>query len=102
MREEGRSRLDGYRQSSGQDLGAGSDSVVVAARVSLAILQVISSSASKFVPCHRFIPLPKSDTPERIVSNSEVYDFELSAEQMARLDGLDEDLHVCWNPTGCA
>jgi diketogulonate reductase-like aldo/keto reductase len=34
--------------------------------------------------------LPKSDTPSRIVGNAEVYDFELSKEEMAILDGLDE------------
>ncbi|KAJ9094316.1 hypothetical protein QFC19_008001 [Naganishia cerealis] len=45
---------------------------------------------------HGFIPLPKSDTPERIVSNKEVYDFALSASQMARLDSLEEDDHPSW------
>ncbi|KAK4689026.1 hypothetical protein P7C73_g1079, partial [Tremellales sp. Uapishka_1] len=46
-----------------------------------------------------FIPLPKSDTPERIASNFDVYDFELSEEQMAALNALDVDDHVCLNHT---
>ncbi|KAL7419509.1 hypothetical protein Q5752_005420 [Cryptotrichosporon argae] len=46
-----------------------------------------------------FIPLPKSDTSSRIVANRNVYDFELSADQMARLNALDQDEHVCINNT---
>lgn len=47
-----------------------------------------------------YVPLPKSDTPARIKSNAEVFDFELSGEQMARLDALDQGAAgaVSWNP----
>lgn len=34
--------------------------------------------------------MPKSDTPSRIVSNADVYSFQLDDEDMAKLDGLDE------------
>jgi len=36
----------------------------------------------------RFSPLPKSDTHQ--ADNADVYDFELSKEQMEAIDGLDE------------
>ena len=37
-----------------------------------------------------FVPLPKSDTPSRIVGNVDLYGFELDKEDMAKLDGLDQ------------
>jgi len=35
-----------------------------------------------------YVPLPKSSDPERVVSNSDVYDFNISDEDMAKLDSL--------------
>ena len=37
-----------------------------------------------------YIPLPKSDNPERIKENAQVYHFELTDEEMAMLDALDQ------------
>ncbi len=37
-----------------------------------------------------WVPLPKSDTESRIRENADVYGFELSGEDMERLDGLDQ------------
>lgn len=48
-----------------------------------------------------FVPLPKSANPARIVSNIQVYDFELSDEDMARIDALDKPGRegcLTWNP----
>jgi diketogulonate reductase-like aldo/keto reductase len=37
-----------------------------------------------------WIPLPKSDTPSRIVANADVYGFQLTEEEVAKLDSLDQ------------
>lgn len=37
-----------------------------------------------------WVPLPKSDNAGRIAENSELYDFELSSEEMKKLDDKDE------------
>jgi diketogulonate reductase-like aldo/keto reductase len=37
-----------------------------------------------------WVPLPKSDTPDRIRQNANVYGFELTKEDMATLDALDQ------------
>jgi diketogulonate reductase-like aldo/keto reductase len=37
----------------------------------------------------RFVPLPKSNTPARIISNSELYDFKLELEDIEELDAMD-------------
>jgi diketogulonate reductase-like aldo/keto reductase len=45
------------------------------------------------------VVIPKSARPERIKENSEVFDFEISAPDMSRLDSLGENLHMDWDPT---
>ncbi|KAI0268204.1 Aldo/keto reductase [Gloeopeniophorella convolvens] len=49
---------------------------------------------------HTFVPLPKSQDPERVRSNANVYDFEISREDIQRLDDLDRGKAgaVTWNP----
>jgi diketogulonate reductase-like aldo/keto reductase len=37
-----------------------------------------------------WVPLPKSSTPERIIANADVYDFDISKDDMATLDSLDQ------------
>lgn len=37
-----------------------------------------------------WVPLPKSDNPEYITSNADVFDFAIAQEDMRLLDGLDE------------
>lgn len=48
---------------------------------------------------HGAVVLPKSVRRERIEENAKIFDFELAPEEMARLDALDQNLHLCWDPT---
>ncbi|MFE4714018.1 aldo/keto reductase [Paenibacillus sp. NPDC056722] len=44
------------------------------------------------------VTIPKSTKEHRIVENASVFDFELSAEDMKRIDGLDQHLRVGPDP----
>ena len=48
---------------------------------------------------HGLVVIPKSVHAERIRENSDLYGFALDAEDMDALDGLDEGLRTCWDPT---
>lgn len=48
-----------------------------------------------------FIPLPKSVSKERIISNTLIYDFELTSDEVEELDDLDEYLVTDWDPSDC-
>jgi diketogulonate reductase-like aldo/keto reductase len=48
---------------------------------------------------HGLVVLPKSSTRARIFENADVFDFEISEEDMTTLDGLHENLRTCWDPT---
>jgi diketogulonate reductase-like aldo/keto reductase len=48
---------------------------------------------------NRFVTIPKSARPDRIKSNADVFDWELPARDLKRLDALDQDLHFDWDPT---
>jgi len=47
-----------------------------------------------------FVPLPKSATPSRIRSNTRLYDFELTEQDISKLDALDRGKAgaISWNP----
>ena len=49
---------------------------------------------------HGYVPLPKSVRAERVAENIDVLQFELSAEDMAELDALDERLFTEWEEWG--
>ncbi len=48
---------------------------------------------------HGLVVIPKSARPERIKENSEVFDFDITSQDMDRLDALSESLHTDWDPT---
>ena len=41
------------------------------------------------------VPIPKSVTPSRIQSNFEVFDFELTPDEIKTMDGLDCNGRIC-------
>ena len=43
---------------------------------------------------HNVVVIPKSVTSSRIEENIDVFDFELSAEQMKRIDDLNKDQRI--------
>ncbi len=48
---------------------------------------------------HSLAVIPKSVHRDRILENSRVFDFTLSAENMEVLDSLNENYRTCWDPT---
>lgn len=48
----------------------------------------------------RFVVLPKSERADKITANADVYDIELTAEEMKAIDALDKGKNgaVTWNP----
>lgn len=49
-----------------------------------------------------FSVIPKSSKPDRIRENADLFDFEISAADMLRLDDLDEAWASAWDPTNQA
>jgi methylglyoxal/glyoxal reductase len=49
---------------------------------------------------HGLVVIPKSANRRRIFENADVFDFEITAEDMRLLDSFNEDLRTCWDPTG--
>lgn len=47
---------------------------------------------------HEIVVIPKSVRAERIRENGQVFDFQISAKDMGRLDGLHDAYRTDWNP----
>jgi diketogulonate reductase-like aldo/keto reductase len=48
---------------------------------------------------HGLVVIPKSANRKRIFEDADVFDFEITAEDMEILDGFNENLRTCWDPT---
>ena len=48
---------------------------------------------------HNIAVIPKSKNKERIYENANVFDFNISKDDMNKLDSFNENLHICWDPT---
>jgi len=48
---------------------------------------------------HNLVAIPKSVREERIKENSQVFDYNLTSEDMRILDSLDENFRNSWDPT---
>jgi diketogulonate reductase-like aldo/keto reductase len=48
------------------------------------------------------VVIPKSVHRERIAENARVFDFVIDEADMKKLDGCNENLRTCWDPTGVA
>lgn len=48
---------------------------------------------------HGLVVIPKSVKEDRILENSQVFDFEIATKDMDNLDSLSENLHMDWDPT---
>ncbi len=46
-----------------------------------------------------FVTIPKSANSERIIENANVFDFEISVEDVEHLDRLNENYSCTWDPT---
>jgi diketogulonate reductase-like aldo/keto reductase len=48
---------------------------------------------------HGLVVIPKSANRRRIFENADVFDFELTQQDMELLDSFNENLRTCWDPT---
>ncbi|KAG7444722.1 Aldo/keto reductase [Guyanagaster necrorhizus] len=48
-----------------------------------------------------YVPLPKSSSKTRMLSNTDIFDFNLADDEIGGLDSLDEGLATDWDPTTC-
>lgn len=48
---------------------------------------------------HDCLLIPKTSRSENLEPNLQIFDFNLDAEDMVKLNELNQDKHFCWNPT---
>ncbi len=53
----------------------------------------------KWCAQNNMVVLPKSVTPSRISENADIFDFELSSDDLEIIDSLEKDFRTCWDPS---
>jgi diketogulonate reductase-like aldo/keto reductase len=48
---------------------------------------------------HDLVVIPKSVHRERIIENADVFDFEITDNDMEKLNSMNEELRIAWDPT---
>ena len=48
---------------------------------------------------HDLVVIPKTVHKDRIFENADVFDFEISEEDMERMNSLNEEFRIAWDPT---
>lgn len=51
---------------------------------------------------HEVAVIPKSRHADRIAENAQIFDFELTGEEVSSLDSLHDGFRCCWDPTAVA
>jgi diketogulonate reductase-like aldo/keto reductase len=51
---------------------------------------------------HGVLPIPKATKRSHLEENISVFDFSIAPDDMLSLDSLNQDLHLCWDPSGVA
>jgi diketogulonate reductase-like aldo/keto reductase len=69
--------------------------IAVAKRYSKSPAQILIRWALQ----HGLVVIPKSANRRRIFENADVFDLEITPEDMLLLDSYNEDLRTCWDPT---
>ena len=73
--------------------------VAIAKRYSSAATKSTAQILIRWGLQHQLVVIPKSSNRRRILENADVFDFEISPEDMKLLDGFNEDLRTCWDPS---
>lgn len=47
---------------------------------------------------HGFVSLPRSRSEDHVRENVDIFDFELTAAEMAKIDGMNQMDKACWDP----
>jgi diketogulonate reductase-like aldo/keto reductase len=74
--------------------------LVTPERVCIVFQDSVDAFLLTIVMYNSYVPLVKSQTPSRIVSNTHLYDFALEEKDMTELDALDcgSEGAISWNP----